>query len=204
MNKALAAGRAVARPAVAAAAIATALVACSADEARKARARNPAPCPNVIVLQDASRLIEFDAEDPRDASAQTLQNVAWSGEFLNASLSCRYFSDKPIEARLDLSMAFGRGPAADGREKTFQYFVAVTRTNREVIAKETFDVPVKFDRKGAVKVVEDEVDEIRIPRAAESIAGQNFEVVVGLVLTPDQAIYNRSGRSLKFPRLGRG
>lgn len=44
--------------------------------------QNPAPCPAVVVLKDAARLVEF-------AGDQTLENVAWSGEFVKAQIDCR-------------------------------------------------------------------------------------------------------------------
>ena len=171
-----------------------ALAACaSADEAKAKRSRNPAPCPNVLVLAEASRMIEFDGEE---AAA----NVAYSAEIEGVALACRYFADEPIDATVDLKLAFGRGPKSTGPEKSFSYFVAVTRTNREVIAKKTFTVDVDF-KDDAVRRVDEEIDEIVIPRASEITAGGNFEIIVGLVLSPEQAIFNRSGKSLKFPEL---
>ena len=167
---------------------------CSTAESRAARERNPAPCPNVVVLADAARLVDFAGEP-------SVETVAWSAEIEDVQLSCRYFADKPIEASLDVKLAFGRGPAAAEETHQYQYFVAVTRTNSEVIAKEVFPVAVDFGDDRAVRRVSEEIDEIIIPRAGDKTSGTNFEVIVGLVLTPEQAIYNRSGQSLKFPEL---
>lgn len=173
---------------------AAALSACSSTKSKEARLKNPAPCPNIIVLQDAARLVEFAGE-------QTIENVAYSAEIETVSLQCRYVGARPIDASVKVSLAFGEGPAAAEKSKTFGYFVAVTRKDVEVIAKEEFFIPVRFDGSRTVRRVEEKVDTIRIPRANENVAGGNFEVIVGLVLTPEQAIYNRSGKSLKFPEL---
>jgi hypothetical protein len=173
------------------------LTACSSDaakEARAARERNPAPCPNIVVLNDAARLVEFVGD-------AALENVAWSAEIMDVSLSCRYFTDRPIEAKVDLKIAFGRGPAAEATAKEFSYFVAVTRTDQEVIAKENFTVPVQFKDGRDVALIEQKIEELIIPRKAETTSGTNFEIVVGMVLTREQALYNRSGKSLKFPDL---
>ena len=166
----------------------------AAKEARAARERNPAPCPNILVLNDAARLVEF-------AGDEKIENVAWSAEIMDVSLSCRYFTDRPIEAKVELEIAFGRGPAATATAKEFSYFVAVTRTDQEVIAKQNFTVPVQFKDGRNVALIEQKIDELTIPRKSERTSGTNFEVIVGLVLTQDQAIYNRSGKSLKFPEL---
>lgn len=167
----------------------------STERAKAARERNPAPCPNILVLQDASRIIEF-ADD-----TQELQNVAYTGEFTNVSLGCRYFADKPIDISVELEMAFGRGPKAETREREFTYFVAVTRRDLEVIEKVEYTIPVKFGARDLVETVEQEIEKILIPRATEKTAGTNFEVIVGFSLTSDQVRFNRSGKSLKFPEL---
>lgn len=163
-------------------------------EASGKKLKNPAPCPPVTVLTDAARVVEF-------AGDQTLENVAYSGEFVKAELQCRYFDDRPIQASLKLKMAFGRGPKGAEDARGFKYFVAVTRKDLEVIEKAEFGVGVKFGGSETIQVIEDKVDEILIPRANKDIAGTNFEVVVGFVLTPQQAIFNRSGKSLKFPEI---
>ena len=167
----------------------------SSSVAKAARERNPAPCPNIIVLADAARFVEFAGE------GEQLDDVAFSGEIEDVSLACRYFADKPIEASISVDLAFGKGPAAPSFEKEFKYFVAVTRTDLEVIAKKEFSIPVTFSKKDAIKRFEEEVDSIVIPRANEGTAGTNFEVIVGFVVTPAQAVFNRSGKSLKFPDL---
>lgn len=189
MNKALA---------VALFAAAGLAVGCASDDAKQARAEkksgNPAPCPNVIVLSDASRAVEFDGD-------QTLDNVAYTAEILDVELACRYFGEKPIEASVKIDLAFGRGPKGADKNKTFTYFVAVTRTNMEVIEKAEYTIPVEFGDKARVQTSRQKIGTIVIPRKDKDISGTNFEVIVGLSLTPQQAIFNRSGKSLKFPDL---
>lgn len=179
--------------AVALFAAAAAISACSSN-AKKAREANPAPCPNIVVLTEASRLIEFSG-DP------TIENVAYSAEVIDVTSTCRYFGDKPIEAGVTLDLAFGRGPKGADDEKTYNYFVAVTRKDTEVIAKEVFPVEVDFGDDGTIAARSVDIDKIVIPRAGENVSGLNFEIIVGLVVTPEQAIFNRSGKSLKFPDL---
>ena len=130
----------------------------SSSESRAARERNPAPCPNVVILTDAARIVEFDGEE------ETLENVAFTGEMKDVSLACRYFSDKPIDAAVKLEMAFGRGPKAEAREAEFTYFVAVTRKDLELIEKVEYTIPVKFDSKSNIKTISQNFDEIIIPR----------------------------------------
>jgi hypothetical protein len=170
---------------------------CASDEARearKARAANPAPCPNVVVLSDAARFIDFDG-------GQTIENVAYTGEVVNVTSTCRYFEDEPINAGLTVDFAFGRGPKATENKKIVNYFVAITRRDSEVITKVEYPLQVNFSGDNPVQTAKIDIDDIIIPRAGEEISGLNFEIVVGFAVTPQQAIYNRSGKSLKFPDL---
>ncbi len=160
----------------------------------QAREANPDPCPNIIVLQEAARMVEFDGE-------QQLDDVAYTAEITDVSTRCRYFADNPIDAEVEIHFAFGKGPKGAKGEKQFKYFVAVTKKDSEVIAKNEFVVPVDFSGDRIVVVKKEDIDRIVIPRAAEETSGLNFEIVVGLSLTPEQTIYNRSGKSLKFPHL---
>lgn len=161
----------------------------------RASQRNPAPCPNVVVLNDAARMIEFAGGE------QTAANVAWTGEIKDARGACRYVEDRPIEAQVEVDFAFGKGPAAQGNTHTVNYFVAVTRTNRDLIARQEFSVPVTFRSGRSVVNISEAVNNIIIPRKDKSISGVNFEIIVGLSVSKDQLLYNRSGKSLKFPQL---
>ncbi|MEX0643901.1 MAG: hypothetical protein WD076_01215 [Parvularculaceae bacterium] len=163
-------------------------------KSKAARLANPAPCPNVTVLTDAARAVEFNGEP-------TIENVAYTAEILAVELNCRYFADEPIKASLVIDMAFGRGAKGGDKQRSYGYWVAVTRSDLEVIEKAEFIVPVEFDKDHNVRTAKEKIDEIIIPRKDTEISGTNFEVVVGLVLTPQQAIFNRSGKSLKFPEL---
>lgn len=187
MNKALAV-------ALLAAAAAASAGCAGSERARAARLANPAPCPNVVVLNDAARQIDF-------SGSETLENVAFSGEIVGVQIRCRYYDDRPIEADVRVEFAFGRGPAAETFEKDFKYFVAVTRTNVEVIEKAEFIIPVKFGSSDTVKTARERIDQIKIPRANKDTAGTNFEIVIGFAVTPQQAIFNRSGKSLQYPEL---
>lgn len=174
--------------------IAAVLAAAGCVGNKEAREKNPAPCPNILVLNDASRVIEFDGEE-------TLENVAYTGEITNVAIGCRYVGDKPIDTAISIDMAFGRGPKGESDKKTFTYFVAVTRKDLEVISKKEFTVPVDFDGDLSIETTEEEIEKILIPRAGENTSGTNFEIIVGFALTRDQVLFNRSGKSLKFPQL---
>src|SRR3954452_15237452 len=98
--------------------------------------RNAGPCPFVKTLYDAALYVEF--KESREASA----NVGWSGEIQGISAGCQYKDDQPIQVSMEVLFELGRGPQATGNSKTYNYWVAVTDRNREVIAKQNFTLPV--------------------------------------------------------------
>ncbi|RYG02183.1 MAG: Tat pathway signal sequence domain protein, partial [Caulobacteraceae bacterium] len=100
--------------------------------------RNAGPCPYVKVLYDAGRYVEF--KDGREASG----SVAYTGEIQGISAGCQYKDDEPIKVTMEVLFELGRGPQAESSTKNYRYWVAVTKRNDAVIAKEYFDLPVTF------------------------------------------------------------
>ena len=153
--------------------------------------RNAGPCPFVKTLYDAARYVEF--KDDREASA----NVGFTGEIENLSAGCEYKDEQPIKVTMDILFEFGKGPQAQGGSKTFHYWVAVTDRNREVIAKQAFDLPVNFPAGKDRVYVTDSVNSIVIPRGTATTSGANFEVLVGFDVTPKMAEFNRLGKRFR-------
>jgi hypothetical protein len=150
------------------------------------------PCPYVKVLYDAARDVEF--KDNKEASAA----VAWTGEIDGVTSDCSYKSDSPIHVAANVLFDLGRGPQATGDRKTYRYWVAVTDRNRSVLAKEFFDLPVRFEP-GQDRVSTNQViKEIMIPRASATVSGNNFEVLIGFDVTPEQAQFNRDGKRFRI------
>ena len=153
--------------------------------------RNAGPCPFVKALYDASRYVEF--KDNREASA----NVGFTGEIQGISAGCQYKDDQPIQVTMDILFELGKGPQATANAKTFRYWVAVTDRNREVIAKQSFDLPVKFQPGQDRIYATDKIQTITIPRGAQNTSGANFEVLVGFDVTPQMAAFNREGKRFR-------
>lgn len=153
--------------------------------------RNAGPCPFVKVLYDAARYVEF--KDGREASA----NVGYTGEIQGVSAGCEYKDADPIKVKVELLFELGRGPAAEGDAKTYNYWVAVTKRNDTVLAKQNFSMPVQF-KPGQDRVyVTETLGEITIPRANMTTSGANFEVLIGFEVTPQMAAFNRDGKRFR-------
>jgi len=154
--------------------------------------QNAGPCPRAFALYDASRIVEF-----RNGQ-QSFENVGFTGEVANVRSLCRYFNDRPIEGDVEIVFDLGRGPAATNSTATYEYFIAVTRKNVDVIEKKTFPMQVTFPAgKDRVRVVE-KVDNLVIPRATPTTSGVNFEIIVGFEVTPEQREFNAEGRRFRL------
>ena len=121
--------------------------------------RNAGPCPYVKALYDAARYVEF--KDNQEASA----NVGYTGEVQGVSAGCAYKDDEPIRVGMEVLFELGKGPQATSDSKTYHYWIAVTDRNREVLAKQDFELKVDFPR-GQDRVYKREtINNITIPRA---------------------------------------
>ncbi|ADL02032.1 hypothetical protein MMB232_02636 [Brevundimonas subvibrioides] len=151
---------------------------------------NAGPCPFVKVLYDAARYVELDGG--RTAASA----VGYTGEIQGVTAGCRYFNDDPIEVQMNILFDLGRGPMAQGDQRTYRYWIAVTERNEAVLAKEYFDLPVNFDGSSTASVTEEQ--SVVIPRASITTSGGNFEVLVGFEVTPEMAEFNRSGSRFRI------
>jgi hypothetical protein len=153
---------------------------------------NAGPCPAAGSIYDAARIVKF-----APGSDALFPNIEYTAEITDVRLFCRYLGGDPLLAEVEIDFAFGRGPQGRAERHVYPYFVAVTRQNGRVLARETYAVEADF-RRGRVTTGTELINRIRIPRADESISGVNFEVLVGFELTPEQAEFNRSGQRFRL------
>ena len=145
------------------------------------------------VLYDNARTVQF-----AQPNVQRYNNITFTGEMEGVTGLCRYVGTDPIVMNVDVNMAFGRGPAATSDRQTYRYWVAVTRRGRAPIEKAYFDIDVRFDRGESVVRRTEHIERIVIPRANDQISGENFEILVGFELTPEQVQFNRDGRRFRI------
>ncbi|MES1156831.1 MAG: Tat pathway signal sequence domain protein [Alphaproteobacteria bacterium] len=154
---------------------------------------NVGPCPLMGVLYDASRVVQFAAPNE-----ERYANISYTGEMEGVRGLCRYVDADPITMSLSVDMQFGRGPSATSMERTYRYWVAVARRNQAPIEKQYFDVNVRWQPNQAVVAHTEEINHIVIPRATADTSGENFEILVGFDLTPQQVQFNRDGKRFRI------
>jgi len=156
-----------------------------------ARVRAQGPCPYVKILYDAARYVEFTGE--RTIASQ----VAYTGEIQGVESRCAYESDEPIRVDLAVAFALGKGPQASSGNHNYRWWIAVTERNRAVLHKQYFDLPVQFAQGVDRATSEQVIEGLTIPRAAATVSGSNFEILVGFDVTPQMAEFNREGRRFR-------
>jgi hypothetical protein len=154
---------------------------------------NAGPCPLMGVIYDNARIVDF-----AQPNAERYANIEFTGEMQGIRGLCRYVDDDPIAMSVEVDMAFGRGPAATSNRQTYRYWVAVTRRGFAPIEKVYFDVDVRWDGNEAVVTRTEEIGNIVIPRATAETSGENFEILVGFELTPEQLAFNRAGKRFRI------
>ena len=156
-----------------------------------ARVRAQGPCPYVKILYDAARYVEFTGE------RQVATDVAYTGEIQGVESRCSYEGDEPIRVDLAIAFALGKGPQARAAAKNYRWWVAVTERNKAVLHKQYFDLPVEFAQGSDRAAAEQMIEGLTIPRAAATVSGSNFEILVGFDVTPQMAQFNRDGRRFR-------
>ncbi len=152
--------------------------------------KNIGPCPAALVLWDAARKVEIHGKEKYD-------NIGFTAEVLGTRSFCKYYGKRPLTADLKIDMAFGRGPAAVGDTKEYKYFIAIVRKDLAVIDKQFFSVKVHFKPGQSIVRRTEKFSKIVIPRAKENTSGSNFEIIVGLELTPQELAFARSGKRFR-------
>jgi hypothetical protein len=169
------------------------ITACSSRVAERFDSRkNAGPCPPMGAIYDVSRYVTF-----ADGADETYNNVKYTGEIVDVRLFCRYAEDDPMISELEIDFAFGKGDAATSSTHSYPYFVSVIRRNGKVLSKEYFAVDANFGS-GQVVGKTELIGRITIPRADETIAGSNFEILVGFDVTPEQLAFNRAGKRFRL------
>ncbi len=145
------------------------------------------PCPRVVVVGDAQKVIQFRPGPGRD-----LTDIRFEAQIVGLAPVCEYDEEGYVDADVTIGMAFVRGPAAETNVSNYEYFVAIANPAGNIIAKKVFPVSVQFT--GALLRVggAEEITQ-RIFYAPEPDASQH-RIFVGFQLTKEQLEYVRSRR----------
>ena len=151
----------------------------------------PPPCPRVAVLGDAAALTRF-----AEGGGQDLVDIDYEVEVIDILAGCKYLKNEGGQQVIVVAMApvivAVRGPANRDREARFDYFVSIVDSERVVLNKQTFEVSVAFPGNLTRVGLRDDDPPITVDiPLAPGGAATDYQILVGLQLTPDELEYNR-------------
>jgi hypothetical protein len=136
-----------------------------------------------VVLSDAARQVKFAGE------GRDLTDVLFEASISTGRLVCEY-DDNVLDVDLQVDVVASRGPANSDRLANITYFVAVSRTDRTVLARESFDIAIPFPgNRTRVSGLEEIGQVITLPAGED---GGDYLIYVGLELTREELEYNRA------------
>jgi hypothetical protein len=148
----------------------------------------PPPCPRAAIVGDVAQMTKFRLGAGRD-----LTDVEYAAEIRDFGGSCEYRDkNRVVSVVTTINVVAELGPAAKVRKVSVPYFVAIIDGKNNILAKATFDAAIDFPE-GQRKAGVSEETEQRIPLPA-SVQGADYEVLIGLQLTPDEIDFNRRKR----------
>jgi len=148
--------------------------------------RQQAFCPKGFTVGDAASMTRFKPGPGRDPT-----DVQFGAEVVKIESTCS-FDKNGVEIETKVTIGVLEGPAAVNRQANFGYFVAILDGNRKVVARQEFTADFKFEGNRNRLASVDELTE-RLP-GLTSKDTPNYQIVVGLLVSPDELNYNRQGR----------
>lgn len=142
----------------------------------------PPGCPRAVVAEDAGRLIRFAG------GGRELADVDFEAEIVDVTGTCGYDGDT-VDVEMQVQIAARRGPAGKTDTAALNYFVAIARSDKTILAREAFDASIDIPNDEAGNSIIDEIDQT-IP-LHEDETGEDYVIIVGFELTPEELKFNR-------------
>ncbi len=143
-------------------------------------------CPPVAVVGETAKLVKF-----RPGTGRDLTDVEYEAEITNFRGQCDY-DKKGVNIDITVEFTISRGPAMQGRQAQFEYFVAIPRYRPAEMGKRIFTVATNFDTPAQRGV---QIDEVHMQIPIQPNDSDNYEIYLGLQLSPDEVEFNRAHRT---------
>jgi hypothetical protein len=141
------------------------------------------PCPQTVVLNDASRQVKFNGP------GRDLTDILFEASIAAGGVTCEY-DENILDVDVQVQVIASRGPANSDRLANISYFVAVARSDQTVLARKSFDLAVPFPGNRTRIAAQEEIGQIITLEAGTH--GGNYRIYVGFDLTPEELEYNRA------------
>lgn len=153
-----------------------------------ANLQGPKPvCPETAILAGTDEINIYKPGRGRD-----LTDIEFTARFVEASNKCSYDEDdRLLTVDNRFTIIAERGPAAKNFQVEFPIYVALTRTNKQMIDKRQYPVLVRFPEGVDRMEVHEGVNGTKI-FLEKGEKGDHFEILVGFQLSRSQLDQNRN------------
>jgi len=143
-------------------------------------------CPRGLILNDAQELTQF-----REGIGRDLTDVVSTVRVADVTLGCKY-DTAGMSVEMQVAIAAERGPADRAGFAEAEYFVALVDGKRQIRAREVYRLRFEFvdnrNRIGRIELLDPFVPQ------ADATTGPDWQIWVGLQLTPQQVEDNKMRR----------
>lgn len=171
-------------PAVAIALMVAVVQACAGNDDTTA-------CPRAVILGEAQQLTRFAA-----GAGRTSRDVDFQAEISDLASGCRLERVKngrdALVAAIAPVITTTQGPANRSGRANFFYFVSLIAPDRSIVTRESFSSEARFENNTQRVVHRDDDPPVTVDIPLQrTVAAADYEIIVGLQLTPDELEYNR-------------
>ncbi len=165
------------------------LAACAGTDTAPAR-----PCPEILIPVDSAKLTSFKPGPGRD-----IIDVVHEEQVTGFSHGCTYDTDETgagmVVVELLPSFESTRGPANAQGQSQFEYYVAITDQDKNLIDKQRIPVTIEYPTNmSRLRWQREEPIVLNIPLKSGQ-TGEAYRVYLGLQLTRAELDYQRKVRS---------
>lgn len=146
-------------------------------------------CPRVAVGDDVDYVARFDGK------GSSKQNLLYAVKMDVPNGVC-FLNEDSIDVEMSVPIRVQRGPAMEDREINFGYWVAIARTDKTILARESYQAGAELKQNEVGQII-DEFDQTIPIKPGEN--GNNFVIIVGLELTEEELDYNRRPKLMGRP-----
>lgn len=153
----------------------------------------PPPCPNIYIIADGAKLTRFKPGPGRD-----IIDVLHEEEMVGFAQGCEYDTDETGAGTLTVLVAptivSKRGPANQTGDADFEYFVAITDSEKRILDKERFQVVIPYPSTiPRISWQREDPHNLILPLKAGQ-SGQDYQIYLGLQLNHAELDYLRKTR----------
>jgi len=138
-------------------------------------------CPRVAIGDDVGFVARYDGNGSKK------ENLLYAVKMDVPNGIC-FLNDSTIDVEMSVPIFVERGPAMEERNINFEYWVAVARIDKTIVAREAYQADADLRLNEVGQIVEEFDQTIPIEPGEP---GSNFVIIVGLVLTEEELDYNR-------------